>query len=327
MLMVVLGLVGGIAAADPGYAGAKPVKIEAAHYPVTVQICDRPVRFDARPQRVVTHDVNITELFLALDLGHLLVGYSGVRADKELAPEYRDQVANVPLLSQRGMDLESIVGTGADFVFAGWSYGFTDSSGVTPEALARLGIGSYVLTESCIRVGPRARVSLEDTFTDLLNLGRIFGVSSRAEALVEGYRRELAEITDALRGIKRRPRVFVYDSGTNTPLTAGRYAMPNAMIEMAGGINIFDNVDSSWVNVNWEDVIDRDPELIVIVDYGQPDASGKISFLNQKPELAEVAAIQSQRFLVLTYAEATPGPHNVARTRTLAQALHPERFR
>ena len=56
-------------------------------------------------------------------------------------------------------------------------------------------------------------------------------------------------------------------------------AMPQAMIEAAGGRNIFDDLERNWPRGNWEDVIARDPEWIVIVDYDQPDARGKIDFL------------------------------------------------
>jgi ABC-type Fe3+-hydroxamate transport system substrate-binding protein len=45
--------------------------------------------------------------------------------------------------------------------------------------------------------------------------------------------------------------------------------------------------------VNWEDVVDRNPEYIVIIDYGEPDAQGKIDFLKGQPELADVDAIQN----------------------------------
>jgi iron complex transport system substrate-binding protein len=44
----------------------------------------------------------------------------------------------------------------------------------------------------------REQVSLEDTFTDILNIGRIFGVEERAQALVAQYRAELAEIEDTI---------------------------------------------------------------------------------------------------------------------------------
>lgn len=73
---------------------------------------------------------------------------------------------------------------------------------------------------------PREQVSLEDTFTDLLNLGKIFGVQERAQALVDQYRAELAEITATIGKIDTPLRVFVYDSGEDTPLTAARFATP-----------------------------------------------------------------------------------------------------
>jgi iron complex transport system substrate-binding protein len=319
------GLAWGLAAAASGDEQGSG-ELPAAYQPVTVQVCGVPVRFDAPPRRAVTHDVNITEMFLALDLGQRMVGYSGIRSSKTVAPEYRAPLERLPLLSDKGLSLEALVGAGADFVFAGWSYGFQPGE-VTPEALARFGIQSYVLGESCIRVGARRKVSLEDTFDDLLNLGRIFRVEARARAFVDRQRAELAEIATALREVKTRPRVFVYDSGEAIPLTTGRFAMPHAMIELAGGANIFDDLANSWMQANWEDVIDRDPEWIVIIDYGQPNAAGKIAFLLARQELAPVTAIRERRFVVLDYAAATPGPRNVESVRTLAKALHPEAFR
>lgn len=300
---------------------------EARITPVNVEVCGETVRYDKVPRRAVTHDVNITEMFLYLGLGDTLVGYSGIHDHKNIAPQYRERLASVPKLSRQGMNLEAIVGAQADFVFAGWNYGFREG-GVTPAALRDFGILSYVLTESCVRKVARARVSLEDTLEDMLNLGRIFRVEAHVQALVEQQRAELKAISTALQGIESRPKVLVYDSGTEALfVTSGRFGMPNAMIERAGGRNIFDDVQGNWVKGSWEVVVERDPEWIVIVDYDQPDAQGKIDFLLSKPELAQVTAIRKKNFRVLEYAEATPGPRNVERTRTLAMAFHPERFR
>ena len=69
--------------------------------------------------------------------------------------------------------------------------------------------------------------------TDLLNLGKIFGIEDRATALVAGYEAKLADVTTSVD--RSNPlRVFVYDSGEETPFTAGAYAMPTALIEAAG---------------------------------------------------------------------------------------------
>lgn len=57
---------------------------------------------------------------------------------------------------------------------------------VTPETLAPFGIQTYELTESCIHIGPKDKISMQDMYNDLLNLGTIFGVSDRAQALIAG---------------------------------------------------------------------------------------------------------------------------------------------
>lgn len=318
-------LLGGCSRSEPQAPAASAAAPQDA---VTIDVCGSPVTYASAPQRAVTHDVNITEMFLFLGLGDRLVGYSGITAAKEIDPAFQAELARVPRLGDREMNLEALLGASADFVFGGWSYGFRQGQ-VTPELLQRHGIASYVLSESCIRVGPRSQVALEDGLTDLRNLARIFRIEARAQPLIQTLEGELRDLRARMQGVQaapQRPRVFVYDSGGDIPVTVGRYGMPQAMIEEAGGRNIFDDIPSNWPAGNWEDVVERNPQWIVIIDYGQPHAQGKIDFLLSKPELAGVDAIRERRFFVMSYAEATPGPRNIARARALAAALHPERM-
>jgi iron complex transport system substrate-binding protein len=41
---------------------------------------------------------------------------------------------------------------------------------------------------------------------------------------------------------------------------------------MAGATNIFNVLDSNWGEVSWEEVVERDPEVSIIVDYGETTA-------------------------------------------------------
>jgi iron complex transport system substrate-binding protein len=312
-------LLGGCSRSDSGASGELLPPAAPPQAAVTVNVCGSPVTYASTPLRAVTHDVNITEMFLFLGLGDRLVGYSGITQAKQIDPAFQAQLAGVPRLAEREMNLEAILGASADFVFGGWSYGFRQGQ-ITPEVLQRHGIASYVLSESCIRVGPRSQVALEDGLADLRNLGRIFRIDAHAEQLAQGLEHELRDLRKRMQGVRQRPSVFVYDSGHDIPVTVGRYGMPQAMIEEAGGRNIFDDIPSNWPAGNWEDVVQRN------IDYGQPHAQGKIDFLLAKPELAGVDAIREKRFFVMSYAEATPGPRNIARTRDLAQALHPDRM-
>ena len=278
--------------------------------PITVQSCDRSVTFATPPTRAISNDVNLTEMMLVLGLRDRMVGYTGVSGWKTLDPEMRDGVAELPELSAKYPSKEVLVGAEADFFFAGWNYGMKVGGEVTPETLAPLGIQTYELTESCIHIGGKARSSMEDMYVDILNVGRIFGVEPKAEALVAGWKARLAELTA---GVDRSTplRVFVYDSGEEAPFTAGAYAMPTALIEAAGGQNIMGDLEKSWAEIGWEPVVERDPQVVVIVNYGDVTAEQKIAFLKGNPALSGIDAVKNDRFVVLEYVEATPGPRNI----------------
>jgi iron complex transport system substrate-binding protein len=282
----------------------------ALAFPVTVQSCNRQVTFDAPPARAIANDVNLIEMMLALDLRDRMVGYTGVSGWKTLDEELRAGIAELPELSAKYPTREVLAGAEPDFFFAGWNYGMTVGGEVTPETLEPLGIKTYELTESCIFVGPKAKSTMQDMYNDLLNLGRIFGVEDRAKELVAGYKAKLAKVTAKVD--RSAPlRVFVYDSGEETPFTAGAYAIPTALIEAAGGANIMDDLDKSWATVAWEPVVERNPEVIVIVNYGDVTADQKIAFLEANPAFAGIDAVKNDRYVVLDYVEATPGPRNI----------------
>ncbi len=296
----------------------------ALAYPVTVHSCNRDVTFDAAPARAVSNDVNLTEMMLALGLADRMVGYTGVSEWKTLDETLRANVAQLPELSPDYPTREVLLGADADFYFAGWNYGMKVGGEVTPDTLAEFDIKTYELTESCIHVMDKPKSSMEDMYVDLINLGTIFGVEPRAEALVAFYRQDLADFTASLPTSETPIKVFVYDSGEDKPFTAGRYAIPTALIEAAGGTNIMDDVVSSWVEVGWEAVIERNPDVVVIVNYGDVTAEQKIAFMKDNPAFKDIPAVRDDRFVVLDYVEATPGPRNIAAIKRLAAAFHPQ---
>lgn len=289
----------------------------------SVQSCDRVVTFDAPPQRAISNDVNLTEMMLVLGLEDRMVGYTGISGWKTLDEEMRAGVQELPELSSKYPSKEVIIGADADFFFAGWNYGMKVGGEVTPETLEPFGVKVYELTESCTHIMDKDKASIEDMYADLLNLGRIFNVEERAEALVAGYRSDLAAFKQDLK-TGEPLRVFVYDSGEDTPFTAGRYAMPTALIEAAGGKNIMDDFEKSWATVTWEEVVERNPEVVVIVNYGEVTADQKRAFMMSNPAFAELDAVKNDRFVTLEYVEATPGPRNIRAIKTLAEAFWSE---
>tara|TARA_B100001109_G_scaffold250772_1_gene244346 strand:- start:1267 stop:2202 length:936 start_codon:yes stop_codon:yes gene_type:complete len=286
----------------------------------TVESCNRIVSFDAPPKRAISNDVNLTEMMLVLGLADHMVGYTGISGWKTLDEEMRANVKQLPELSSKYPTKEVIVGANADFFFAGWNYGMKVGGEVTPETLEPFGVKVYELTESCTHIMKKGKASIDDMYADLLNLGSIFNVEDRAKNLVNDYKAELKSFKSNLE-TGEPVRAFVYDSGEDTPFTAGLYAMPTALIEAAGGVNVMNGFEKSWGTVTWEEVVAQNPEVIIIVNYGSVTAEQKRAFMMSNPAFSNIEAVKNDRFVTLEYVEATPGPRNIKAIKTLAKAF------
>ena len=295
---------------------------EATKYPLTIQSCNREVTFKEAPKHAVSHDINMTQMMLALGLKSKMAGYSGVSGWKSVTPEMQSLLDGLPELAAKYPSVETLLNANVDFFFAGWDYGMRVGGDLTPQTLQPLGINVYELTESCAFVMKRPAATLDDTYNDLRNLGKIFDVQDRANALIADMQSQVAEVRKDLPAEK--PRVFLYDSGEDRAMTSGRLGMPQALIDAAGGRNVLDDVEASWTRVNWETVVERNPQVIVIVDYSEITAEQKIEFLLKNKALQSVDAIKNQRFIVIPYVQATPGIDNVLAVETLAKGFHGE---
>ncbi|MGH6901435.1 MAG: ABC transporter substrate-binding protein [Geminicoccaceae bacterium] len=303
-----------------------PYVAGASGFPVTVESCGRPLTFDEAPTRAVAHDQNISEIMFALDLQDHMVGLTGITGWYKMTPEFAAAMGDLPELAPKYPTVENLLSADPDFFFAGWYYGMQPGGEVTPETLAAYDIPVYELSESCIHIkGDQPRASVDTLYRDLRNIGQIFGAAERAEALIGDYRARLEAVRAAV-GSREPVPVFLYDSGEDKPFTAGRYAMPTAIIEAAGGRNVMDDVETSWGTVGWEAVLERQPEFLLLVDYGEGGWEAAWSFLQAHPGASSMEAVKAGRFLALRYGEITPGPANIAAIEKLAQALHPDAF-
>ena len=299
----------------------------ASEFPVTVDSCERRVTFEQAPQRALVNDINLLEMILELGLEQHLVGYSGVSGYGKLTrmlPRFHYVIHSVPEIAPKYPPLEIVLNQNPDFMFAGWFYGFSEE-GLTPRKLEKFGIASYELTESCVWITEKKKVSIEDTYRDLINLGKIFGVEERAKAIVKGYKMRIEAIQQKLGEIEKPVRVFVYDSGERTAFAAGGLAITTDLIRLAGGKNILTSIEKSWVrSVAWESVIQEDPEVIVMFDY--EDIPQKKAFFRSKPALKNISAVKNNRFIGLPYSALVPGVRNVDTVEILAKTFYPEKF-
>lgn len=296
-------------------------------FPVTVDSCGTPVTFDAAPKRAVIHDINMAKMAFSLGLQPSIVGVTGITGWYKTDDTFKKEQGSIPELAPKYPTMENLIAADPDFFFAGWYYGMKPGGEVTPDTLAEHGIKTLVLTESCIHLDKtRPAASMDLLYTDVEKLGTIFGREAEADKLVAGWKAQLADI-EAKIGKQGGTRVFLYDSGSDKPFTAGKYAITTAMISAAGGKNIMDDMETSWGNTDWETVAARNPQFLVLLDYQDGGGYEKLlDFLKAHPAMKETDAVKNERFVALRYEELTPGPDNITAIDKIAKALHPEAF-
>ncbi|MFF8386502.1 ABC transporter substrate-binding protein [Streptomyces kanasensis] len=298
-------------------AAARPAK----GFPVTVDNCGTRTTYDRPPERVVTIHQHPAELLLALGLKDRMVGTAF--PDSAVLPQYRKDFAAVPRLAEKEPSFETVLDAEPDLVYGGYASAFDDKAGRSRAAFRDAGIDTYLNREYC---GGRS-VSMRDTYEEIRTVGSIFGVPERADALVADLRSRIDEATRAVKGAPQVP-VFVYDSGDKAAFTAGGKGLGTEIIRLAGGRNVFADLDEVFGDVSWEQVVARKPEVIAIYDYaGAGGVEQKKRFLLAQPALADVPAIRNKRFVVLPLTATLVGVRPPYAVEDLAKALHPERFR
>ena len=268
------------------------------------------------PSRAITLNQHVTEVMLALELQEQMVGTAYI--DDEILPQYKGAYDSVPVLAEEYPSKEVILAEDPDFIYGGFRSAFNDDVAGSQEELNSLGIGTY-LTSSICNTG--SSDTIDDVYADILNIGRIFGVNERAEALVADLKKEVADAAPQAASSGDPLRVFLFDSGDDAPYTAVCCSMFTNMIETAGAENIFDDVEGRWKTVSWEEVIDRDPELIVLTEADWSTSQEKIDLLTGDPALADITAVKEQRFLILQFSSLVPGIRNATAIAELSEVV------
>ncbi|WMT92910.1 ABC transporter substrate-binding protein [Pelagibacterium sp. H642] len=278
----------------------------------TVQRCAEDVEYTV-PQRAVVYEGGSADKLFVLGLTEHVHGYVMPPANPPVSQSpWASEYEKVEFLSDDLLNRELVVDANADFVVAGWNSGFSDARGITPEILDTLDIMSFMHTESCFNYPdfPQRVTPFEALFSDLERLGQIFDVEERADEIVASMRDRIEAVYAQVPDGEPVP-VFLYDFGEDQPFTAASQVPPNDIIRHAGAINIFNNLDARWAQVSWEAVVEAEPEVIMILDYGDTPAEEKIAFLKANPVMETVPAVINDRFFVLNYNEGISGPRTI----------------
>lgn len=289
------------ACASPVQAGDQNRAGEA----VVLHNCDREVVVEQPPKRAVSLNQGTTELLLALGLQDRMVGTATwtepVRADLAEANDA------VPRLSDDTPSFESVLDTQPDFVIGLYQAIFTDERVASRERFAEFGIPTWLSPTSCLPEGTvlDKPVTLDDIYGEITDIARIFGVTERGEKLVaelqgrvERARGRVADL-DLPEGFS----VMYWFGQTESPYVAGATGAPGIMSRVLDVRNAYDDVDSLWPQVGWEDILHRDPSLLVLADLTRkgPGQSleSKVEFLTTDPAVAQLSAVPAKHWMPL----------------------------
>lgn len=275
--------------------------------------------FPETPHRVAALSYGTAELLCALGLGDRLAAVAPAEDILEhTLPEFRETISKIPLLKRNGDGIPAIPdleGMEIDLVVCSWYY----PQMLRSETRSACKLPMYIMESTMPE-----KAGMEQLYRDILNLGRIFRAEDWAIGLVEQSRLKIAALNRRV-SRKKPVRVFVYDGGESEPLTAFKGTLENDLISLAGGTNVFGNLDGSYHTVTWQRVGETKPEVIVIHDY--PDSMNieeKILRLKSRPELKDSPAIEHQRFMILTLAEIFPGIQSADAIQHMIRIFHPE---
>lgn len=283
-------------------------------YPLTLDNCGAELALFEVPQRVVTIKSTTTELLLALGLGDRIVG---VGFQDGPAPEpWTAQAAALPVLSDKLPSQEVVLEAEPDFIYGGWESNFAADGAGERAMLAALGVATYVAPAACRSIKP-AKLSFDDVFAEITEMGAIFDVEAAAQTLIA----EQQAVLDAIPVDERGLTSVWYSSGTKAPYIGAGSGAPQMMLEALGLDNIMASVDEGWISASWEAVVDANPDVIVLVDATWNSAEQKKKLLAENPITGKLDAVINQRYLVVPFPASEAGVRNVGATADMAAQL------
>ena len=255
--------------------------------------------YDKVPERIVPLSYDAAQILVALGLEDKIVG---VATAEDCLPEYQDKLSKLKVIVEGTPTFEVLLAEKPDFVYATvYSFG---KYGVAPvEDFQKEKINFY-----CINGTYSAEPKFSDIYKDIEDLGRIFKKEDEAAKLIKNLK---AREEDLKANVKQTDvKIMAFDSGDKAALTSGK-GIEDEMIKLAGGNNIFGDLNNAFEEVSFEEVAKRNPDIIIIHSYDVGNTTGtteeKIESLKKNPALENVTAIKNNNFVVVKLVEVFPG--------------------
>ena len=168
---------------------------------------------------------------------------------------------------------------------------------------------------------------LGDVVNNIRTVGRATGTEERADEIAEGMEARIEAIAARAADADNRPSVLHVEWAD--PLMCGGHWVPE-MVDIAGGSNTFGDKDTGTFKLEWDDVVERQPEVIVMMPCGFDVKRGleDVPILAQREGWKDLPAVRNDRVYVVDSSAYTSrsGPRLVTGLEIMAEMIHPELF-
>jgi len=169
--------------------------------------------------------------------------------------------------------------------------------------------------------------SLSDIFDDIRRVAGACGVAERAHEVVAKLSKRVETVRERAAQTANRPCCFLME-WIDPPFCSGHWGPE--LVEIAGGHDPLGRKDQPSAQIDWKEVLNARPEIIVLAlcGYGIDLARRDYELLRKFPGFDSLpAARDGQIYLVNASAYfARPGPRIVDSLELLAGTLHPKEF-
>ena len=310
-------------------ASTAPATVETAlggHEPVTITNYNYAgeevsYTYEKIPEKVVAVYQGSIETMIALGLEDHVVASYGL--DNEVKPEWQEGFARMNYQEDVfAPDKETVTLLQPDMILS-WGSLFSDKNLGDVDGWNGKGVATYI--NSNTRGGGYPR-TLENEYTDILNLGRIFDVEEKAEALVQEMRTAVADTLASVEG-KTGPRVAVVEPIGGGMTNYGADTLAGDMVTQLGGTL----VKPEGGEMGKEDLVQADPDVIFVVymaysgDDPETVKAQQLAAIRDDPALASLSAVQNGRVQLVMLGDVyAAGPRTVDGIRTMAAGMYPD---
>jgi len=170
--------------------------------------------------------------------------------------------------------------------------------------------------------------TLSDVWAGIVRVADVLGVPEKGAELVKSLKQRAFTIATMARTLAPGPTVACIE--WIEPLMAAGNWMPE-LVEMAGGINLFGEAGKHSPWMTWEELVQKDPNVIVVLPCGFDikRTREEMPALTRKAEWSRLRAVRSGRVYLTDGNQYfnRPGPRLVESLEILAEILHPDVFR